>query len=389
MSAPTTHVCMLAGGHPILDRRIFHKEARSLVKAGYSVTIIGQHSSSRPFSEAGMSLIPLPSWPRVPVVGFLHRIFSLVRLGLKNQADVFHGHDPESLLAGLFLKLWTGRKLVYDVHEIFAEAPHDLKTLLVFPGLYLVEGLLCRAADLVIAVTDPLADHVRRRGARNVITVENLALLDVLKRARPMPRSALGLKKEHIVFGYFGHMSNIMATNELINGFQEFRRREPRARLLLIGNVTDPDALTAMGNDAGIIHRPFMRYEDVLPYYSVLDVGLMNLRDIPPAYMAISTKLFEFMYYRIPVLTGDTLVQNVAIVRRAKCGLAFRWNDPRDLADKMDFLARRPGLRRRMGANARAAVIRRYHWGVAERRLLEAYRDLAPRGPSMYSKPIK
>ena len=36
-------VCILTSVHPPFDTRIFHKQAKSLVKSGYDVTLIVQH----------------------------------------------------------------------------------------------------------------------------------------------------------------------------------------------------------------------------------------------------------------------------------------------------------------------------------------------------------
>jgi len=39
----SANVCILTTVHPLFDTRIFHKEAKALVKAGYDVTLIVQH----------------------------------------------------------------------------------------------------------------------------------------------------------------------------------------------------------------------------------------------------------------------------------------------------------------------------------------------------------
>lgn len=376
MAGGNVQVCMLAGGHPVLDRRVFHKEAQSLAKDGYSVLIIGQATGSVPATQSGVRLQCIPAWPRVPVLGFLHRVYHLILQGRNVQTDVYHAHDPESIVAGLMLKKLTGRKLVYDVHEILAEPPHNAASWIWFPLLFILQWLVCRHADLVVATTDAFADHVRRVGARCVITVENFVQLDVVRRPKSIKRSAVGLSQDAFVLGYFGHMSEVMATYELVQGFIRYRDCNPRARLLLIGNIVDPRVAQAVKNNAAIIHLPFMRYDDVLSYFSLLDVGLMNFRDIPVASMPISTKLFEFMYFRIPVITGDSLQQNVRIIRREKCGYSAGWNHFDAWADRMDELARHPRLRKDMGLRGRKAVLKKYHWGFAEKRLVGAYRRM-------------
>ena len=46
---------------------------------------------------------------------------ALARSAVKQQADVHHAHDLDTLLAGFLAKLWTGKKRVYDFHELFTE----------------------------------------------------------------------------------------------------------------------------------------------------------------------------------------------------------------------------------------------------------------------------
>jgi hypothetical protein len=52
-------ICHLTTGHLPFDGRIFHKEAKTLVKGGYEVVLIGQHSAEEVVD--GVKIIPLPT----------------------------------------------------------------------------------------------------------------------------------------------------------------------------------------------------------------------------------------------------------------------------------------------------------------------------------------
>ncbi|NLM38812.1 MAG: glycosyltransferase family 4 protein, partial [Firmicutes bacterium] len=103
-------VCILTTVHPPFDTRIFHKQAKTLVQAGYDVTLIAQHERDEVVD--GVKIIALPK-PR----NRLSRMFGLTwrafRLALRQRADVYHFHDPELLPNGVLLRLFTRAKVIY------------------------------------------------------------------------------------------------------------------------------------------------------------------------------------------------------------------------------------------------------------------------------------
>ena len=51
-------VCHLSSVHPAFDDRIFHKETKTLAKAGYEVILIAQHDKEEVVD--GVRIVPLP-----------------------------------------------------------------------------------------------------------------------------------------------------------------------------------------------------------------------------------------------------------------------------------------------------------------------------------------
>src|SRR5436190_12870447 len=106
---------MLANaGHKPLDTRIFHKEARSLQKAGWNVTLIIPHGED--FKKDDIEIISVPP-PRKGWEQLLRCPWNIFRKALwQRGSSIFHIHDSELLFVGLLLRL-LGRKVIYDAHE--------------------------------------------------------------------------------------------------------------------------------------------------------------------------------------------------------------------------------------------------------------------------------
>src|SRR6266851_2932452 len=110
-------VCILTTVHSPFDTRVFHKEAKTLVSAGYDVTLVVQHSCQEVVD--GVRIVPLPK-PRSRFDRMTRLALSALRIGLRQRAAIFHFHDPELIPVGIVLKLF-GKRVIYDVHEATPE----------------------------------------------------------------------------------------------------------------------------------------------------------------------------------------------------------------------------------------------------------------------------
>jgi hypothetical protein len=73
------------------------------------------------------------------------------------------------------------------------------------------------------------------------------------------------------------------------------------------------------------------------------------------------------------------------VIEECQSGVLARAGDAESLASSVHDLLSDEGRRREMGSNGQRAVLRKYHWGEDERRMLEAVdpgRRLIPRVPA-------
>jgi len=169
-------VCILTTVHETFDIRIFYKEAQSLVKSGYQVTLLAQHEQD--VEVAGVSIVALPK-----VQSRIRRMFFLpVRtfiLALRQAADIYHIHDPELLPIGLLIKQFTKSRVIYDAHEDYSSTvwtrewiPEFLKPFL-SKAINNIELFLGKELDGIITA-DPFVARKFSNVHEHVVTLLNV-----------------------------------------------------------------------------------------------------------------------------------------------------------------------------------------------------------------------
>lgn len=373
-------VCLLTSSHPVEYSRFFDREAVSLARVGYSVTLIGLGSAESTSSVRGVKLVSLARCHGVSKAGLLCRI---ARIARGEGADVYHCLDPWTLGVGLGLKRLSGPRVVYESSEHFPRSfleRNDLPFPVRAAGYSIIRALECRAAHNANAIIETNLTRARRFGAgwaERITMVPNYPPLDVLpplaEERRPW-------------FAYTGLVSRQRGFDKLLAAMAIVVKGRPEARLRIFGEFDPHDDIAAWSRrfieQAGIGAN--VEFVGWLPYGRMLQelrqclTGLVVLQ--PRRYndfTGLPNKLFEFMGCGLDVI-ASRFPEMSRVVDATGCG---RLVDPTDTTAIAGLLAAAlddPDSCIRRGVAGRNAVHERFHWGVSEAALLDLYARLVP-----------
>jgi glycosyltransferase involved in cell wall biosynthesis len=366
-------VGVLTSVHPAWDVRIFHKECKALVRAGYDVTLVVPHERDEVAEGIRIKAVPKPTGRLVRMTCTTWQVY---RKAVELDADVYHFHDPELIPVGLLLRA-RGKRVVYDVHEDVPRSilskyylPRWSRSLLarVAEG---IEGLTSRAFSALVAATPAIADrHVGRNG--NCVVVQNFPLVDEFSSAANEPWS-----HRAPAVAYVGGISPERGIRQMVEAMGLLPDRL-EATLKLAGEFDPPwirDELVGLPGwnrveEVGFLDR--LRVAEVL---GTVQVGLVLFHPYPNHISAQPNKLFEYMSAGIPVIASDFPLWR-QIVQGTGCGLLVDPLDPKAIAEAIEYVLTHPEEAEAMGRRGREAVEQHYNWETEERKLLDLYDTL-------------
>lgn len=371
-------VLHIAYRHIRNDIRIAQKEGVSLAKNGYEVFYTSSdHDENRQVPE-GIEFIPLRGKNSSILVNYF------INQDLKKeycsiiehiQPQIVHIHEYGiSYLVKLIKRKYKNIKVIYDAHEdnVYLGYEHDIAkygrfiTKIVTMLRANKEHQACRNADLVIAAT-PHIEELLKPYSKKIVTIKNYAIIDQLSSITRTERS----KK----VCYVGGMTKKRGITTLVGLSPELI-----GELYLAGPV-DEHYMQELIRDyketyqSNWFYKGNLTREEVDELYSTCSVGVCVFKKAKNYIYALPTKIFEYMRAGLPVIVSDFPLWR-EIVEGAQCGFCVDEEDPRQIAEKVNYLFSHPEEASRMGANGRQAVLEKYNWGTEEKKLLQLYREL-------------
>jgi len=174
------------------------------------------------------------SWKKI-VYSFL-MFFTAFRLVLSNKYSVVHAVEEACFIA-LLLKLVCRVPYVYDMDSSIAQQLVEKKPKLeIFLSIFdFFEGLAVRHAKAVVAVCPALVDLARRYGAKRVLLLQDISLLDRFAAGKNICILRESFASQSPMILYVGNLERYQGIDLLLDGFTLARGRNIDVVLAVVG----------------------------------------------------------------------------------------------------------------------------------------------------------
>lgn len=295
------------------------------------------------------------------------------------ETDIYYCNDFNTLISGFFASRRRKAKLIYDTHELWAERMGAART-----GFnrfkrfleYFIEWFIIRRCDLVITVSDGIADElVGRYNIERPLVIRNLDVekeLPSKEKIREI-RHSLNIPEDCILIVYQGGLSDARGIPELIESIKLLPKEY---HLLLMGNYMSDYSQNKINNNLRIHYPGLINENELFVYTASCDIGIVPYKteNLLNYYITFPNKFSQFLNAGLAVILYDSL-ESRKIVNRCNSGLILDNISSESIKECVLQLTREYQLTE-LKKHARECFLRYYNWGIDKVKLLEAMRIL-------------
>jgi glycosyltransferase involved in cell wall biosynthesis len=354
VGGPALHVTYLSAG---------------LQERGYETTLVagdvagGEESMAFVAERAGVDVVRLPGLSRElsPVRDLLATI-ELARVIRRVRPHIVHTHTAKAGAVGRVAAVLAGRRRPIVVHTFHGHVLRGYFGRLGSQVFRAIETALAHVSDRLVAVSPEVRDELVGIGVAPAgkFVVVRLGI-DLEPRVafdgnRDEVRRRIGIGPERFVLGWFGRMTAVKRTDDLLDVLVAVRNAGVDAVLLLVGDGSDRDRLEQRAHDLGVArHCLFLGYQkEIGAWYAACDVVLLT-----SANEGTPVTIIEALAAGRPVVA--TRVGGVGdVVEDGVGGTLVASGDTDAMAAELVRLAADPAGRTDLGQAGRRRMLERY-----------------------------
>jgi len=265
---------------------------------------------------------------------------------LTAKSNVYYANDLDTLPAAFLLSRLYGGRLVFDAHELYAEQFSDY-SVQYKKFLTWLEEKLIRKADKVITVNDSIAGILSERYKINrpEVILSCPIYIDAGAKKKDRDERKVKIIYQGIYNAERGLEELVLSAKHIRDGLVYFRG---------YGNVEVTLKRLVAENRLGdkvFLLEP-VRMQDIVISLEGMDIGVgaFNSRALN-SYYCLPNKIFEYMMAGLALAVSD-LPELRKIVEQCENGVLFNPSDPKDIAEKINFLIDNPNELEKMKTNS-------------------------------------
>lgn len=376
------------------------QEANSLIEAKYPVYVISWDRESKGPSNPDRDGAIVRSFRLLNVgasSGFglalgamffqLLLIVECIRMiGRLKQRPILHVHDYNTLVPGCFLRaLGLSRGLVYDCHELTYSAYSDLFNALLGAITRVTELRWSRAADLLITVSQPIAEYFRQYGIRAEVIYNCPRLSDIPRISKRDARNELGLPLDVFLVSYIGSIRYDSGLELLLKVAETAREGHEGIKFLVVGGGPLASAFKKAATSSRNRRLSFlpevsrgraMLYQVASDLtWAIYDADRASVN----ARIGMPWKMFESLACAVPILVRKGTYRS-SLLETIGCGLIVEADRPEEIVRAISDLAGDTERYLDKSTRARQAAISRFNWDRMSERMLRLYDRLIANG---------
>lgn len=373
-------ICFVSSMHPPDDKRVFYKEALSLTEAGFDVAHICPGTPNEAGVREGVTTITYAR-PK-GLADRVKQLFQLYKLAKRQKADAYHCNEVDSWGVGVVLRIFSGAKCVFDVHEhypsTFAEGrfPKPVRPL-VSGFVRAVFLILTPFTNKLVLAKRTVSDDFLFCDGKKVL-VQNFSPATMIKFSGERVARAPGAPLTMVHLGLFNVRRGWPQTLEAM------AKCGDNVRLQVIGTINDGsrEDFLARATELRLADRvelhDWLPFEEAFTMLCKADIGLIAFQPYVQNFIfALPHKMFDYMAAGMAVLIPKQAVDIAPIVGETNCGLLIDPSDPDDMAAKIESLNSDPGLSFELGQNGQNAVREKLNWETESAKLINMYKEMS------------
>ena len=354
-------ICILTTVHSPFDVRIFQKEARSLVKAGYDVTLIAQHDKEEIVD--GVKIINFQR-PRNRFERMTKTVWSAFRKALAVDADIYHFHDSELIPVGLKLQK-LNKKVIFDIHEDTRQLILQkiyIPTLLRYTVAHayaLFEDYACRRFSALVTPQNTMTEYYST--LNYTATVENFVDLSLY------PQRERDFSKPVLL-----HAGTLNIDRGLYNMVEVAKKIRGDFLFYVAGKLQKNISIDYL---KPMIYLGVLNQKEIVDLYGKSNIGIILYNNVGQYSMAGAIKCYEYMASAMPIILpnfGEWVLFN----NKYQCGINVNVLDAKSVVAAIVYLIDHPEKARQMGENGRKCVEQDCSWPIAFEKLHALYRKV-------------